>query len=118
MNQAWDGRFAIEVCGKRVSGFRIGDVSLERKIKEAIVAVQIEKRYTKREILTLYANQMLFGHGTYGVEAAAHLYFAIAEFWYRLFFRHGRIAAAIEVPKKVTAITSVASMIHVFIDAV
>jgi penicillin-binding protein 1A len=56
-------------------GFRIGDISLERKIKEAIVAVQIEKRYTKREILTLYANQMLFGHGTYGVEAAAHLYF-------------------------------------------
>ncbi len=56
-------------------GFRIGDISLERKIKEAIVAVQIEKRYTKREILTLYANQMLFGHGTYGIEAASHLYF-------------------------------------------
>ena len=52
-------------------GFRIGDISLERKIKEAIVALQIEKRYTKREILTLYANQVLFGHGTYGVEAAA-----------------------------------------------
>ncbi len=56
-------------------GFKIGDLSLERKIKEAIVAVQIEKRYTKREILTLYANQMLFGHGTYGVEAASRLYF-------------------------------------------
>jgi penicillin-binding protein 1A len=56
-------------------GYRIGDISLERKIKEAIVAVQIEKRYTKREILTLYANQMLFGHGTYGIEAASHLYF-------------------------------------------
>jgi len=57
-------------------GFRIGDTSLERKIKEAIVALQIEKRYTKREILTLYANQVLFGHGTYGVEAASRLYFA------------------------------------------
>ena len=56
-------------------GFKAGDVSLERKIKEAIVAVQIEKRYTKREILTLYANHILFGHGTYGVEAAARLYF-------------------------------------------
>jgi penicillin-binding protein 1A len=56
-------------------GYRIGDISLERKIKEAIVAVEIEKRYTKREILTLYANQMLFGHGTYGIEAASHLYF-------------------------------------------
>jgi penicillin-binding protein 1A len=57
-------------------GFQIGDISPERKIKEAIVAMQIEKRYTKREILALYANQMLFGHGTYGVEAAARLYFA------------------------------------------
>jgi penicillin-binding protein 1A len=57
-------------------GFRLGDTSLERKIKEAIVALQIEKRYTKREILTLYANQVLFGHGTYGIEAASRLYFA------------------------------------------
>jgi penicillin-binding protein 1A len=57
-------------------GFQIGDTSPERKIKEIIVAIQIEKRYTKREILTLYANQMLFGHGTYGVESAARLYFA------------------------------------------
>jgi penicillin-binding protein 1A len=56
-------------------GFRIGDTSVERKIKEAMVALQIEKRYTKREILTLYANQVLFGHGTYGVEAASRLYF-------------------------------------------
>ena len=57
-------------------GYQIGDVSLERKIREAIVAIQIEKRYTKREILTFYANHILFGHGTYGVEAAARLYFS------------------------------------------
>ena len=44
-------------------GFQIGDVSLERKIKEALVAVQIEKRYTKSEIFTLYANQMYLGRG-------------------------------------------------------
>jgi penicillin-binding protein 1A len=56
-------------------GYEMGDVSPERKIREAIVAIQIEKRYTKREILTLYANQVLFGHGTYGVEAASRLYF-------------------------------------------
>ena len=48
----------------------------------------------------------------------AILYFAIAEFLYSSFFRHGRIAAAIDVPRNVTAITSVASMIQVFIDAV
>ena len=63
------GLFAQEV------GFQIGDKSPERKIKEILVAIQIEKRYTKREILTFYANQMLFGHGTYGVEAASRLYF-------------------------------------------
>ena len=56
-------------------GFQIGDVSLERKIKEAIVAIQIEKRYTKHEIFTLYANQMYLGEGAYGVEAAARTYF-------------------------------------------
>lgn len=49
--------------------------TVERKIKEAVLAIQIEKRYTKREIFTLYANQIYFGHGAYGVEAAARLYF-------------------------------------------
>ena len=50
--------------------------SFERKIKEAIVAVQLEKRYTKREIFTFYANHVTMGHGAYGVEAGARLYFA------------------------------------------
>jgi penicillin-binding protein 1A len=49
--------------------------SLERKIREIILAVQIEKRYTKKEIFTIYCNQMYLGHGAYGVEAASHLYF-------------------------------------------
>ena len=63
------GLFAEEV------GFTLGDKSPERKIKEILVAIQIEKRYTKREILTFYCNQTFFGHGTHGVEAAARLYF-------------------------------------------
>jgi penicillin-binding protein 1A len=50
--------------------------SFERKIREAIVAVQLEKRYTKREILAFYANHVTMGHGAYGVEAGAQLYFA------------------------------------------
>ncbi len=50
--------------------------SIERKIKEAILAVQIEKRYTKKEIFTIYCNQMYLGHGAYGVEAASRLYFS------------------------------------------
>src|SRR5712691_8636632 len=56
-------------------GFQVGDKNWERKIKEALVAVQIEKRYTKREIFTFYANQIHLGHGTHGVEAASRLYF-------------------------------------------
>jgi penicillin-binding protein 1A len=49
--------------------------SLERKIREIILAIQIEKRYTKKEIFTIYCNQMYLGHGAYGVEAASRLYF-------------------------------------------
>src|SRR5262249_13565480 len=49
--------------------------SFERKVREAILAVQIEKRYTKKEIFTIYCNQMYLGHGAYGVEAASRLYF-------------------------------------------
>ncbi len=55
--------------------FLTDEKTWERKIKEAIAAIQIEKRYTKREIFTLYCNQMYFGHGVYGVESAARLYF-------------------------------------------
>src|SRR5438876_3635670 len=49
--------------------------SFERKIRETILAIQIEKRYTKKEIFTIYCNQMYLGHGAYGVEAASRLYF-------------------------------------------
>ena len=55
--------------------FLTDDKTPERKIKEALLAIRIEKRYTKREIFTLYCNQMYFGHGVYGVEAASRLYF-------------------------------------------
>jgi len=47
----------------------------ERKIREVILAIQIEKRYTKKEIFTIYCNQMYLGHGAYGIEAASRLYF-------------------------------------------
>ena len=48
---------------------------LRRKIQEAILARRVEKTYTKEEILELYCNQFNLGHGAYGVEAAAQLYF-------------------------------------------
>jgi penicillin-binding protein 1A len=50
----------------------------ERKIREIILAIQIEKRYTKKEIFTIYCNQMYLGHGAYGIEAASRLYFSKA----------------------------------------
>ena len=55
--------------------FLTDEKTWERKVKEQLLAVQIEKRYTKQEIFTFYANQMYFGHGAYGVESAAQLYF-------------------------------------------
>src|SRR3954470_19738734 len=49
---------------------------LERKVREWVLALQIEKRYTKKEIFSIYCNQMYLGHGAYGVEAASRLYFS------------------------------------------
>ncbi len=49
--------------------------SLERKIKEAILSIQIEKKYTKDEILGLYLNQAYFGNRAYGIAAASEAYF-------------------------------------------
>jgi penicillin-binding protein 1A len=54
---------------------RTGWPLVERKLKEMLVSVQLERRYTKPEILTLYANQINLGHGAYGVEAASRMYF-------------------------------------------
>ena len=51
--------------------FLTPDKSLERKLKEAILAVELERRYSKDRILELYLNQIYFGHGAFGVEAAA-----------------------------------------------
>jgi len=49
--------------------------TLVRKIKEAITAVQIEKTYTKNEIIEMYANTVNFGRGAYGIRVASMVYF-------------------------------------------
>jgi penicillin-binding protein 1A len=46
-----------------------------RKVQEAILALQIERRFTKQQIFTLYCNQIFLGHGVYGFEAGAQYYF-------------------------------------------
>jgi penicillin-binding protein 1A len=52
------------------------DRSFHRKIQEALLAIQIERRFTKQQIFTLYANQIYLGHGVYGFEAASEFYFS------------------------------------------
>jgi len=55
--------------------FLTPEKTYERKVKEVILAFQIEKNFTKEEIFTLYCNQVYFGHGNYGVEAASQFFF-------------------------------------------
>jgi len=55
--------------------FLSNEVSLSRKIEEALLAIEIERYYTKDEILERYLNLIYLGAGAYGVEAAAHTYF-------------------------------------------
>ena len=55
--------------------FLTPEKKLTRKVKEALLAIEIEQRFSKDEILTLYVNQVYFGHGTYGVEAASRFFF-------------------------------------------
>src|SRR5208282_2666147 len=52
------------------------DRSFYRKMQEALLAIQIERRFTKPQIFTLYANQIFLGHGAYGYEAASEYYFS------------------------------------------
>jgi len=49
--------------------------TVRRKVKEWMLALQLEKEYSKEEILTMYCNQFDLGHGAHGVEAASRLYF-------------------------------------------
>jgi penicillin-binding protein 1A len=51
------------------------DRSLRRKMQEMLLALQIERRYTKPQIFTMYANQVYLAHGNYGFAAAAQFYF-------------------------------------------
>jgi penicillin-binding protein 1A len=66
--------------------FLTPEKKLTRKIKEALLAIEIEQRFSKDEILALYVNQVYFGHGTYGVESAAR-------------FFYGKPAAQLTVPE-------------------
>ena len=56
--------------------FLTPDRSFSRKLKEAFLALELEKRYSKDRLLELYVNHIYLGHGAYGVESASRTYFA------------------------------------------
>ncbi len=55
--------------------FTSGERTLARKALEAVLTLQIEKKFSKEEILEMYFNQIYLGHGCYGISSAAHLFF-------------------------------------------
>ncbi len=55
--------------------FLTPEKTITRKVKEMILAVNIERKYSKQQILEMYANKVCFGHGYYGVEASSQFYF-------------------------------------------
>lgn len=57
------------------NAFLTQERSIIRKIKEAFIAKELEHKYTKDEILTMYLNQIYFGQGAYGIESASLYYF-------------------------------------------
>ncbi len=55
--------------------FLTREKTVKRKIREILLTFQIERKYTKEQILTYYLNQIYLGHGNYGIEAASEFYF-------------------------------------------
>ncbi|HEU5139805.1 MAG TPA: PBP1A family penicillin-binding protein [Bacillales bacterium] len=67
------GSTITQQLAKRV--FLSADKTWLRKTKEAIIAINLERRYSKKQILEMYLNQIYFGQGAYGIATAAELYF-------------------------------------------
>ena len=57
------------------NAFLTSEKTLKRKAIEAMMAFQLERKYSKDEIITLYLNEIYFGHGAYGLAAASEIYF-------------------------------------------
>lgn len=72
----WDGKggstLTMQLSKMR---FTSTEKTLERKIKDILYAIDIEKNYSKEQVFTFYCNQIPLGHGTYGIAAAAEFYF-------------------------------------------
>jgi penicillin-binding protein 2D len=55
--------------------FFSGEKTIQRKFKEGLLAMEYERKYTKKQILEMYFNEVYFGNGAWGIAQAAHLYF-------------------------------------------
>jgi membrane peptidoglycan carboxypeptidase len=75
------------------NAFLTQNVTVDRKLREFALAVTLERRYTKDQILERYLNTIYFGRGAYGIAAAAHAYFGITPD--RLTFAQGAVLAAV-----------------------
>ncbi len=74
MRSRWQGASTItQQLAKNL--YLTQERTVTRKVKELVTAIELEKTYTKDEILALYLNTVYFGSGAYGVEAAARTYF-------------------------------------------
>jgi penicillin-binding protein 1A len=73
----WNRREGASTITQQLSRdlFLTKEQTFPRKIKEALLAIRIERTYSKDEILELYLNQIYFGSGTYGIEAASRKFF-------------------------------------------
>lgn len=72
--------------------------NIERKITEAVIAQEIENKFTKREILEFYLNDAYFANGNYGLETASHYYYSkpVKELTY------GEVASLVAIPNNPT----------------
>ena len=81
--------------------FPTNDQSLLRKIYELILAIQLEKKYTKRQILTFYLNRVYFGAGTFGINAAAEKFFNKKAVELNL-YESARLVGMVQAPSRYT----------------
>jgi penicillin-binding protein 1A len=75
---AWKKKQGASTLTQQLSRrcFLTSEKSFKRKFQEFLFTIQIERHYTKSQIMTLYCNQFFLGHGTYGFEAASQFYFS------------------------------------------
>ena len=75
------------------NAFLTQDRTVDRKLREMVLAIKTERRYSKERILEFYLNTIYFGRGAYGVDAAAHAYFGVAP--KKLTVEQGAVLAAV-----------------------